>query len=124
MTTETMLTTAQVAKRFYELAQTGKWYEIQDELFAENASSTETSASGELRTVTGLDAIKKKGKEWDSMIEEVYGGYCNEPLVAGNFFVCTMGVDVKMKGQPRDKMDEIALYEVSDGKIISEQFFY
>jgi hypothetical protein len=58
------------------------------------------------------------------MIEEVYGGYCNEPQVAGNYFVCAMGVDVKMKGQPRGKMDEIALYEVRDGKILSEQFFF
>ena len=124
MTTETMLTTAEVAKRFYQLAQTGKWYEIQDELFAENASSIEPSTSEGLKTVTGLDAIRKKGKEWDAMIEEVYGGYCNEPQVAGNYFVCAMGVDVKMKGQPRGKMDEIALYEVRDGKIISEQFFF
>jgi hypothetical protein len=124
MTTETMLTTDQVAKRFYQLAQAGKWYEIQDELFSENASSIEPATSQGLKTVTGLDAIKKKGKEWDAMIEEVYGGYCNEPQVAGNFFVCAMGVDCKMKGQPRGKMDEIALYEVRDGRIISEQFFF
>jgi hypothetical protein len=124
MITETMLTTDQVAKRFYQLAQAGKWYEIQEELFADNAKSIEPATSQGLKTVTGLDAIKKKGKEWDAMIEEVYGGYCNEPQVAGNYFVCAMGVDVKMKGQPRGKMDEIALYEVRDGKILSEQFFF
>jgi hypothetical protein len=31
---------------------------------------------------------------------------------------------VTMKGSGRMKMDEIALYEVKDGKIVKEQFFY
>jgi hypothetical protein len=35
-----------------------------------------------------------------------------------------MGMDVTMKGQGRSKMDEIAVYEVKDGKIVKEQFFY
>jgi len=29
-----------------------------------------------------------------------------------------------MKGQPREKSEEICLYEVKDGKIVREQFFY
>jgi ketosteroid isomerase-like protein len=33
-------------------------------------------------------------------------------------------MDVTMKGQGRMKMDEIAVYGVKDGKIVSEQFFY
>jgi len=43
---------------------------------------------------------------------------------AGNFFACAMGFDATMKDRGRTKMEEIALYEVKDGKIISEQFFY
>jgi hypothetical protein len=35
-----------------------------------------------------------------------------------------MGMDVTMKGQDRAKMDEIVVYEVKDGKIVKEQFFY
>jgi hypothetical protein len=57
------------------------------------------------------------------MIEEVHGGYTNEPQVGGNYFACAMGIDVTMKGQPRSKMDEVALYEVRNGKIVKEQFF-
>jgi hypothetical protein len=33
-------------------------------------------------------------------------------------------MDVTMKGQGRMNMDEIAVYEVKDGKIVKEQFFY
>ena len=124
MNTETMLSTREIAQRFYALAQSGKWYEIQDELFAQDAVSIEPSGSEGLSTVKGLNAIREKGRQWEAMVEEVHGGYCNEPEVAGNFFVCTMGVDLTMKGESRSKLDEIALYEVRDGKIISEQFFY
>ena len=39
------LTTQQVAERFNQLAQEEKWFEIQDELFAENVKSIEPSTS-------------------------------------------------------------------------------
>jgi hypothetical protein len=35
-----------------------------------------------------------------------------------------MGMDETFKGMGRNKMDEIAVYEVRDGKIVKEQFFY
>ena len=118
------MTTQEVAKRFYELAQQGNWHQIQDELFSHDAKSIEPAGAQGLSTVQGIDKIKAKGKEWDNMVQETHGGYCNEPQVAGRFFTCTMGADVTMEGQGRLTMDEVALYEVKDGKIISEQFFY
>ena len=118
------MTTQQVATRFYELAQQGNWQKIQEELFSPEARSIEPKDAEGLSTVQGLDKIKEKGKEWDKMVQETHGGYCNEPQVAGKFFTCTMGADVTMRDQGRTMMDEVALYEVKDGKIISEQFFY
>jgi len=35
-----------------------------------------------------------------------------------------MGIDVTMKGKPRTKIDEVAVYEVKNGKIVTEQFFF
>ncbi len=52
------------------------------------------------------------------------GGYCSEPVVGGNHFSVAMGMDVTMKGGERMQMDEIAVYEVKDGKIVKEQFFF
>lgn len=123
-TTEAVMTTKEVARRFNELAQSGQWDKIQDELFAENAVSIEPPHSQGMKSVEGLPAIKEKGKQFSAMVEEMYGGYSNEPQVAGNFFAVAMGMDCKMKGMDRMKMDEIALYEVKDGKIVKEQFFY
>lgn len=118
------MTTQDVANRFNELAQTGQWNQILDELYADNATSIEPEHSQGLRTVTGLAAIREKGKQFGEMVEEMHGGYSNEPQVGGNFFSMAMGMDVTMKGMGRMKMDEIALYEVRDGKIVREQFFY
>lgn len=118
------MTTQQVADRFHELAQTGQWNQIQEELFSPEAESIEPPGSQGLQSVKGLDAIKQKGTQFQEMVEEVHGGYSAEPFVAGNFFSCAMGMDVTMKGQDRMKMDELAVYQVKDGKIVKEQFFY
>ena len=117
------MTTQEVADRFYSLAQEGKFDVILDELFDENVRSVEPPES-DWKTVQGLDKVKEKAAQWQAMIEEMHGGYTNEPQTAGNYFVCTMGMDVTVKGQPRTKMDEVALYEVRDGKIVLEQFFF
>ena len=118
------MTTQEVASRFNELAQTGQWNLILDELYADNAVSIEPASSPGLKTAEGLDAIKEKGKQFGEMVEEMHGGYSNEPVVAGSHFALAMGMDVTMKGQGRMQMDEIAVYEVKDGKIVKEHFFY
>jgi ketosteroid isomerase-like protein len=125
MTTQDVLTTEQVASRFYQFAQEGQWQQIQDELFSQEARSIEPpGAEGFPEVVAGLDKIREKGRTWEELVEQVHSGYCREPQVAGNYFACAMGTDVTMKGKGRTAINEIALYEVRDGKIISEQFFY
>ncbi len=125
-TQEATMTTKEVANRFSELAKENKWNEIQEELFAENADSIEPphAAAQGLQNAKGLDAIKKKGEEFNNMIEEMHGGFCSEPVVGGNHFSVAMGMDATMKGAGRTQMDEIAVYEVKDGKIVKEQFFF
>lgn len=118
------MTTADVAKRFYELAQLGNWDRIQEELFSQDARSIEPAHAPGLKSVTGLDKIKAKARDWESTIEKAHGGYCKEPQVAGNYFTCTMGADLTMKGQGRVMLEEVAVYEVREGRIVSEQFFY
>lgn len=118
------MSTQAVAKKFYELAQEGQWDKIQNELFSKDARSVEPEGAEGMINADGLEAIREKGIQWQNMVEEFHSGYCNEPQVAGNYFTCIMGMDVTMKGQSRMQMDEVALYEVKDGKIVKEQFFY
>src|SRR4030095_764731 len=118
------MTTQEVADRFNELSQQGNWQQIQDELFSDDAKSVEPAHSPGLQSVQGRQALKEKGEKFQAMVEEMHGGYSGKPVVGGNHFAVAMGMDVTMKGMGRSKMDEIAVYEVKDGKIVQEQFFY
>lgn len=117
------MTTQEVADRFYQLAQQGNFDQIQEELYDENVKSIEP-ANSNWQNVQGLDKVREKAKQWQDMTEEMHGGYTNKPQVAGNFFTCIMGMDVTIRGQGRMKMDEVAVYEVKDGKIVLEHFFF
>jgi hypothetical protein len=125
-TLEAVMTTQEVANRFNELAQSGQWDKVQAELYAENAVSIEPAhaAAMGMGNAEGMDAIKKKGEAFNQMVEEMHGGYSSAPVVGGNFFSVAMGMDCTMKGAGRMKMDEICVYEVKDGKIVKEQFFF
>ena len=117
------MNTDQVARRLVELCRQGQYEAAQKELYADGATSTEP-AGASMPPAHGLAAIVKKGHDFMAMIETMHGGSVSEPLVAGNFFAAQMMLDVTMKGMGRMEMNELCLYEVRDGKIVSEQFFY
>jgi hypothetical protein len=118
------MTTQEVANRFNDLAQEGKWMEIQEELYSDDVESIEPPHSQGLKSAKGKEALKQKGEQFGSSVEEMHDGYSSAPLVAGNYFTVAMGMDATFKGMGRMKMDEIAVYEVKDGKIVKEQFFF
>jgi ketosteroid isomerase-like protein len=118
------MTTSEIANRLYELCQQGQYETAQNELYAPTATSTEPDMSGTLQTAVGLDAIREKGKQFQSMVVEMHGGYTNEPKVFGKHIFMEMGMDVTMKDMDRMDMKEMCHYVVADGKIVSEQFYY
>ena len=81
-------------------------------------------AEGMPARVQGKEAIKAKGEQWNSMVQEFHGVEIEGPIVAGDHFSATMNMDITMKGQERKKDSEVAVFKVKDGKIVSEQFFY
>ena len=121
-TQHTAMTTHEVANRLVELCRSGQIIPCQEELFADNIKSIEAPGSPN-PTVEGKEAVIEKGKHFSSMIEEVHGSNISDPVVAGNWFSISWMFDVTMKGHGRQKMDEICVYKVVDGKIASEQFF-
>ena len=99
--------------------------ECLETLFAKNAVSVEAAPPpGGERTVTGMEAIRAKGKWWvDNHIvhkAEVSGPYPHEDRFAVRF---VYDVTNKPSGQ-RMTMDEIGLFTVVGGKIAREEFFY
>ena len=118
------LTTQEVAARFDELAQQEMWFEIQDELFADNVRSVDPPNSPYFKYAEGKVSVRKKGKDWVAKVEEFHGAYTTHPVIGGNHFSVGRGVDITVEGFGRIKIDEIMLYEVKDGQIVLEQFFY
>ncbi len=126
MTKETngALTTQEVAARFDELAQQEKWFEIQDELFADSVRSIDPANSPYFKYAEGKVAVRKKGGDFVGKIEQFHGAYTTRPVIGGNHFAVGRGMDITVEGFGRIKIDEIMLYEVKDGEIVLEQFFY
>jgi hypothetical protein len=118
------MTTQEIANRLVAYCRKADWRGAQKNLFDMNAKSIEPYATPEFEKETvGLDAIVKKGQQFEAMVEKMHSLETSEPLVAGNTIAFTMTMDVTMKGQPRMKAPELCVYQVRDGKIISEQFF-
>ena len=121
---KTAMTTQEVVARFNELAQQEKWFEIQDEFFADNVRSIDPPDSPYFKYAEGKAAVRKKGEEFVKKIKELHGVYTTQPVIGGNHFAVGRGMDITVEGFGRIKIDEIMLYEVKDGQIVSEQFLY
>jgi ketosteroid isomerase-like protein len=117
------MTTKEIADRLVAHCRKAQWSAAQTELYAEEAVSIEPEASPVFPKETrGRTAIIEKGRKFDAMVETMHALTVSEPVVAPNSFACTMSLDVTMKGQGRMQMAELCVYEVKDGKIVSEQF--
>jgi hypothetical protein len=118
------MTTQEIADRFNELAQQEKWFEIHDELFAENVRSIDPPDSPYFGYAEGKASVRRKGEDFVKRITAFHGAYTTEPVVAGNHFAVGREMDVTVAGHGRIQVNEIMLYQVKDGQIILEQFFY
>ena len=121
---KTAMTTQEVAVLFNELAQQEKWFEIQDDFFAENVKSIDPPGSPYLGYAEGKAPVRKKGEDFVSRITAFHGASTTEPVVAGNHFTVGREMDITVEGHGRIQINEIMLYEVKEGQIVLEQFFY
>lgn len=118
------MTTQEVAQRLVELCRQGKYEQTVRELYSPDIVSVEPEGSPN-RIVKGLAAIAEKSAKFESMLEKVNTSVVSDPIVAENFFACTMLMNVQMKGAPvAIDMDEICVYTVNNGKIVKEEFFH
>ncbi len=120
-----MRTIQEIADQYYAMAQRGQIQQIQDELYAPDAVSIEPENVSQLSiTVRGIQAIRDKEAILEAQIEARHGGFCGQPIVASYYFACTMGMDVTLKGRGRMQKDQVGVFEVANGQIVKEQFFY
>ena len=118
------MTTNEIAARLVELCRKGAFEDAQKQLFSKDVVSIEPEASPGFEKVTkGLPAVIDKGHSFEEMVQEVHGITISDPLIAGNAIAFSLNMDVTMRGRDRSAMQELCMYQVKDGKIVSEQFY-
>ncbi len=117
------MTTGEVANRLIDLCRKGEWEQAQKDLYHKDIVSTEPKETGG-EVTESLDGILEKNKKWAGMTEEIHGCEVSDPLIADGYFCRRMMTDVTLKGMGRIKSTELCVYEVKEGKIVSEQFFH
>jgi hypothetical protein len=118
------MTTQEVANKLVAYMRQGQMLDAQAELYADDIVCIEPEGGMAPPLTKGKAAVAEKGKQFASMIEERHGGSISDPLIAGDFFSLSMMLDATMKGMGRIQLNEICVYQVKNGKIIFEQFFF
>lgn len=118
------MTTQQIAARFNELAQAEKWFDIQDELFADNVKSIDPPHSPYFGNAEGKTNVRRKGEDFVKRITSVHRMYTSAPIVTAGRFAVAREMDITTEEHGRIQINEIMMYEVENGKIVSERFFY
>lgn len=118
-----IMSTQEVANRLVELCRQGDFETCYKELYSPDAWSIEPEHS-QTPIAKGMEAIAKKGEQFNEMMEEFHDSSVGDPIVSGNHFSLAMMMDATFKETGREEMNEICVYEVKDGKIVKEQFFY
>lgn len=114
-----------VGEKLVDFCRRGENLKAIDALYSDKVESHEAvSMPGMPEGVNGIEAIRKKNKDWEETMEthkmEVDG-----PFPCGNRFAVYYNIDATdKKTKKRMQMKEVGLYTVRDGKIIKEEFFY
>ena len=111
------------ANRLVELLNEKKFLEAQEELFDEKAESIEPEKFKD-RSAIGKDAIMKKETQFLQFVKHWNHFEVSAPIVSQYHFSLRMITDVILQDDQAVRIDEIVVYQVKEGKIISEQFFY
>jgi hypothetical protein len=117
------MNTQEVANKLVQYCREGKNVDAINELYDDNIVSKEMDGAPR-GLITGKADVLAKTIGWYESVEEIHSGEISDPLVAGSHFTVTMDMDVTYKNSGRMPMSEVAVYEVKDGKIVAEQFFY
>jgi ketosteroid isomerase-like protein len=110
----------QIAGEVVKLIREGKNKQAKDIFYAEDIVSIEGNGD----KLEGIGAIYQKSIDWAAQVSEVHSASVSEPLIAAGHFALNIKMDISYKNGYRAVMDEIAVYEVNDGKIVFEQYFF
>ena len=114
-----------IANQLVALCKEGKNLEAIEKFYADDVVSVEAAAApGMERESNGLAAVKGKS-EWWVANHEVHSAEIQGPWPHDDRFAVRFLFDVtNIPSGQRMTTDEVGLYQVKDGKIVREEFFY
>ncbi len=123
--TTTSTDTATVARELVSLCSEGRNDEAIEKFYSADIVSIESSGSEAMPAeMRGIDAIRGKNQWWVEN-NEVHSARVTGPFIADRQFAVKFEYDTTFKPTgDRVVMTEMALYDVADGRIVREQFFY
>lgn len=125
MTATAPASTAAVAQELVALCRVGRNADAIKKLYSPSIVSIEPVGNEVMPAeMNGIDAVNQKNEWWRSN-NEVHSAEVNGPFLGDNQFAVQYTYDTTFKptGQ-RARTTEMALYTVTDGKIVREHFFY
>lgn len=117
------MTNQAVAERLVALLREGKFNDVYDELFHDDAHHIEPQSQF-FSDVKGVEAIKAKDATMSEHITGIESMEVGEAIVASKHIAIPYKLTATLKDGHLMALDEIIVYEINDGKIVSEQFFY
>ncbi|MEO6358810.1 MAG: SnoaL-like domain-containing protein [Ferruginibacter sp.] len=118
------MTTKEIATQLVTMCRNGQVEEAKEQLYAPDVVSIEPREGLLPLETRGMEAIRAKAALFVSHVADFFGSTISDPVVAGDYFSVAWDSDLQMKGEERKTNHEICVYKVSNGKIVSEQFFY
>ena len=117
------MNTQEIAEKLVVYNREGKFPAVYHDLYVEDMVSIEMPGAPN-EVVQGIEAVMKKAEWWEENFE-MHEVKVSEPLVSDDHFAVTfwMHTTNKKTGE-EEKMSELAVYTVAEGKIVQEQFFY
>jgi hypothetical protein len=115
-----MITINEIAARLSSLVEKHAFLEAYEELFSEHAESIDPMNKNV--PISGRAALMERERQFLE-ISDIHDVKVADPSFAGNYFSVTMSFDYTPKGQERRKVEELCIYKVEFGKIVSQQFF-
>jgi len=117
-----MYTIHEIANGLKEMLSERKFVEAYQMLFSEDAESIDPlNTSGQ--PLKGLTTLLQREEDFLSRIKTIEKISLSEPIIAGSYFTLSLKMSFEVQDQGPMEVEEICLYKVKNGKIVSQQFF-
>lgn len=118
------LSVQEVADKLTKLVGSGQFEEAQNSLFAQDVVSIDLpDAKGKAAEFRGLPSIIERTHQFQAAVASVEGLKISKPIIQGNAIAIEFELDFTAKNGGKQRLVEIIVYVVKDGKVFHEQFF-